>query len=157
MSYRTYAEGAQIFGNNEYYPVWLEFVASQGIDVDPEGCYAGNISDFTAALEACERIVFSLEDQQTKAREKLPESMAKRFPSLFDLSSIAEKTRNPPADQWSPRLFDELCDLVESGLLFIPIAFFLACRNKLEPDPDCDTRSRAYRLKPGETIRIEAG
>ena len=34
MSYRTYVEGVQIFGNNEGYNEWIEFIRSQGIKID---------------------------------------------------------------------------------------------------------------------------
>jgi hypothetical protein len=37
MSYRTEVEGFQIFGNNEYYKEWIEFISSEGIEVDEEG------------------------------------------------------------------------------------------------------------------------
>jgi hypothetical protein len=41
MSYRTKVNGVQVFGNNESYPEWIEFIRSQKIDVDDEKCYKG--------------------------------------------------------------------------------------------------------------------
>ena len=46
MSYRTTIEDFQIFGNNETYPEWLEFIKSQGITIDEEGNYSGEIHDY---------------------------------------------------------------------------------------------------------------
>ena len=34
MSYRTYIEDTQIFGNNECYKDWIEFIKSKNIEVD---------------------------------------------------------------------------------------------------------------------------
>ena len=37
MSYRTYVNDVQVFGNDEYYSEWIEFIKAQGIDVNEEG------------------------------------------------------------------------------------------------------------------------
>ena len=55
MSYCTYINGTQIFGNNEYYPEWIEFIRKQGIEVDEEGGYDGTdnqkaIDEITAKI-----------------------------------------------------------------------------------------------------------
>ena len=34
MSYRTYINGNQVFGNNEYYPEWIEYIESKGIVIN---------------------------------------------------------------------------------------------------------------------------
>ena len=36
MSYRTYVNDVQVFGNDEYYSEWIEFIKAQGIDVNEE-------------------------------------------------------------------------------------------------------------------------
>lgn len=36
MSYRTYVNNEQVFGNNEYYQEWEEFITSKGIETDEE-------------------------------------------------------------------------------------------------------------------------
>ena len=33
MSYRTYVNDTQIFGNNECYPEWINYIKSKGIEV----------------------------------------------------------------------------------------------------------------------------
>ena len=45
MAYRTRVNGVQIFGNNEYYEEWAEFLKSKGIEIDEDGCYDGEIDD----------------------------------------------------------------------------------------------------------------
>lgn len=37
MSYRIYVNDTQLFGNNESYPEWDDYVKSQGIEIGPEG------------------------------------------------------------------------------------------------------------------------
>lgn len=37
MSYRTYVNDVQVFGNDEYYSELIEFIKAQGIDVNEEG------------------------------------------------------------------------------------------------------------------------
>ena len=46
MSYRIRVNGVQIFGNNESYPEWEEFIRSQGIEIGEEGNYEGGDNRF---------------------------------------------------------------------------------------------------------------
>ena len=39
MSYRTNVNGTQIFGNNEWYGEWGEYLISKGIKISDEGLY----------------------------------------------------------------------------------------------------------------------
>ena len=41
MSYRTNVNGKQIFGNNEWYDEWGEYLISKGIKISDEGLYKG--------------------------------------------------------------------------------------------------------------------
>ena len=36
MSYRTYINDTQIFGNHECYEEWIDFIKSQGIDANED-------------------------------------------------------------------------------------------------------------------------
>jgi hypothetical protein len=69
MSYRTTIESVQLFGNNESYPQWIEFIKSQGISVDADGCYEGDITDFMGAVKAVEEIVMELHQQRELQEE----------------------------------------------------------------------------------------
>lgn len=160
MSYRTYVNNRQIFGNDECYPEWIKFIESQGIQVDEDGRYEGELTDFMAAMEAIENIVLDIEagiqkdlsSMTPRARE------ATRLHSLFDLGHIKKalnEVKNE-ADYW-PHLFDELYDTIECGYLFMPVVFYDACRDDLELDVRHPNRFRAYKLKPGKTIHISAG
>ena len=39
MAYRTYVNGRQIFGNNDYYEDWIGFLKSKGIDIDDNNIF----------------------------------------------------------------------------------------------------------------------
>ena len=159
--------GIQIFGNNEYYPEWIEFVESQGIEVGEEGQYDGVLTDFMGAVDACERIVLRLDDERREQREELRKHgrrdaeseqwIEERYPSLFDLTGIRRKLGKETRPECRTHLFDELYDLVNDGYLFIPIALFNACREHLEPDVRHPDRILAYRLKEGCSIPVHAG
>ena len=168
MSYRTEVNGIQVFGNDEYYPEWIEFIKSQGISVNEEGRYEGHITDFMSAIKACEQIVLRLDDEIKERFAHLehtintadPEAqawLAKHNKSLFDLTPIRRKTDEDADKTLGTRLFDELYDLVEYGYLLIPIKLFNACRDDIELDLGNKTRFRAYRLKEGRQINVHAG
>lgn len=164
MSYRTYVNGVQIFGNNECYPIWLDFLKSQGVTIGPEGEYDAQITDFMGAMEACENIVMDIEKDIDDKWHKLtakamanPE-FAKRHRSLFDLTGIKENIMKPYTDiGYRPRLFDELYDRVDTGYLFMPLMLYHACEDDLVLDISHPTRFRAYKLKEGKTIHVAAG
>ena len=117
MSYRTYVNNTQIFGNHECYFEWIDFIKSQGIEVDEDGCYEGEITDFMAALQVIEQITIRLitERESRKAKSQIP------LKSFFDFSGIYEDTINQdPDDKWGNSLLDRLFDAVENGYLFLP-------------------------------------
>lgn len=49
-----------------------------------------------------------------------------------------------------------LYDRVHNGYLFLPLALYEACKDLLELDVSHPSRFRAYRLKPGAKIHIDA-
>ena len=44
MSYRTYINKTQVFGNSECYPEWIKYIESKGITIPGEG----NIQKFSS-------------------------------------------------------------------------------------------------------------
>lgn len=157
MSYRTYIEDEQVFGNNEYYSEWIEFVKSQGIEVDEDGCYSGEIKEFMPALFVVESIVLRLNREREALKEKWNGRLSFERPilSLFDFQNIPPKVEN---QDYETSLFDELFGIVKNSYAFMPYAFFKACEDKLEKDHVFATPNHFYcfKLKVGETIHIEA-
>jgi hypothetical protein len=167
MSYRTCVEGEQIFGNNDYYPEWIEFIKSQGIEVDEDQCYEGQIFDFMGALITIEKIVMRLHKEKEELRATLDGKIGnKKMYGLFDFTHIVDAiAMNNQVDEngnrvleYGDSLFDELCDVLNSSYAFMPYALFAACEDKLEPINSYSTKDHfyCYKLKDGETIYVRA-
>ena len=167
MSYRTYIEGVQIFGNNVFYPEWAEFLQSQGIEIDEDCCYNGEITDFMGALEVIENITLRLESEHRSCHVvKEPEETfvtnkdGKRYYSLFDLSDIYDKTvsEKEKGSTHKLSLIGRLKDIEKMGYMFMPLTFFNICKNKLvRAEKPINGYLYSYVLKDGETIKVSAG
>ena len=170
MSYRTYINGRQVFGNNDAFPEWIDFVKSQGIHVDPELRYEGDLYDFGEALSVTESIVLRLDADIARRRRDFEASLldpssaaAKKhllsYPDgLFDLEAMRARAMDYRDDpRTGEALLDGLRELQETGYLFLPLRLYNACAELLEPlSPDETYRTCGFRLKPGNKIRIRA-
>lgn len=173
MSYRTYVNGHQLFGNNECYPEWLDFVKTQGAVIDESKSYQCRITDFDQAVLTCENIVMRLSREKTEQNAELlrhieqvlreqPDNKAaltrkRRYSKhMFDFSDLEEQ-----AASRETALFDGLYGAVFESFAFLPLALYLYCRDQLQPDTiqTCESglyRIHRYKLKPGGTILVEA-
>lgn len=153
MSYRTYINGKQLFGNNEYYPEWMAFIKSKGAVVDEEGCYAIDITDFMGALQTIETIVLRLVDEREERRKLYNKDGRTPFLSLFDLSEIVDDMK---AEDTS--LFDSICSAIEHSYALLPYHLYRLCQDVLEPDTVFSTDKHYYcfKVKEGEVLHIEA-
>lgn len=165
MSYRTTINDAQIFGNNEHYEEWMEFIKSKGIQIDEEGCYDGELTDFMEIVDVIETIVMNIEKTREErlnanlaiaTTDAAKERIRKEFPSLFNLSNLKERANGKESELYKPNLLDEIIEIVKYGYLFLPYQLVKACEDIIEPDPTCLNRARAYRLKKGCTIKVHA-
>ena len=165
MSYRTYINNKQVFGNNEYYPEWIAFIKSQGIEVSEEGHYEGTVTDFMGMLKTIEAITMHLYRErdnyyiQSLKRNNYPEALH----GLFDFSEIpetiiAQEEDNQTPDKYDTSLFDKLQETIKSGYAFLPYQLYEACRDKLEPDNLFSTpgHMNCYKIKSGEVIVVSA-
>lgn len=176
MSYRVRVNKKQIFGNNESYEEWNDFLKSQGIEINDEGCYDGEITDFMGAVKAMEQIVMRIDAEQAETREKLLRSMKdqsndpetinakqeilSRYSGLFDLTYIKEAVLKEHDDpRRNEYLFDKLYEIEKNGYLFFPIQLYRACEKDLEiyMEKEIGSRMWTFRLKPGRTIHVHAG
>ena len=169
MAYRTYVNGVQIFGNDDHYPEWIGFVRSQGLAVDGDDCYRGEITDVMGAIEACESIVMRIEDERRAERERLavekdedPEIqqlLEARATSQFDLTEIYARVLAQKDAKYGLSLFDRLLNVTRNGYMFVPYALYRACGEHVEFDDGARMRKRlnVLRLKPGHTIPVWAG
>ena len=165
MSYRTEVEGFQIFGNNESYKEWIEFIRSEGIEVDEEGYYEGNITNVMGAIKALEAIVLRLAEEREASNERMIKmgmtTNRRGYPwrGLFDLTNIITEVKNADKDdKYETSLLDRLIDASENGYMFLPLTFINACGDKLEPDHVFSTYQHfhCYKIKEGEVIHTKA-
>ena len=96
MSYRTYINNTQVFGNNECYPEWIKYVESKGITVGEDGDYEGELDDFMEALDVIESIVMRLESER-RERKKKGEKFFNQ--SIFDLGDIYNEVVEDPEEE----------------------------------------------------------
>lgn len=173
MSYRVKVNGVQIFGNNESYAEWDEFIESQGIEIDEEGCYEGEITDFMAMLQVVEKITLHINDVRMKRAEKanresknLSDKEKEIFfssvwgiKSIFDITNIPEEiSKEDKDDKYRTSLFDRLTEYIHHGYAFMPYALYLACEDKLEKDKpfSVDGHFDCFKIKDGEVITVSA-
>lgn len=145
MSYRTRINGVQVFGNNECYEKWINFIKTKGIEVDEEYCYDGKITDVMGAISVIEEIVMDMENEEYRTN------------SVFDLSFMKDKITHENSNAKSC-LLDELIQHIECGYVFMPYAFLQACKDVLEMDHfHADKKHfNCYKLKKGKSIHIKA-
>lgn len=180
MSYRTYINNTQVFGNNEYYPEWIEFMETQGTIIDEfdEGRYEGEIKDFMAALNVVESIVLRLE-KETKERvknivdkltengcseEEIQEKLAYSYgtKSIFDwrhtYDKLLEMEERYPDDKYNTSLLDGLREILDNGYIFMPYQFLKACEDVLEelPPYSVPCHFRCYKIKDGCKLIVKA-
>lgn len=149
MAYRTYINDKQLFGNNEYYERWINYIKSQGIEVDDEeGRYDGELTDFMGALQVIEEITWDLYKEREEERKQ-----NKRLPGLFNLSpdmARIEKTHD--------NLFDWLMNVTNNCYCMLPYTFFKCCEPHLVRETPFIIKDRGYcyKLMEGRTIHIHA-
>lgn len=149
MSYRTTINGSQLFGNNEFYGEWIDFIKSQGIKIDDDGNYKGEIADFMAALTVIEKITMRLH------QERICNQNTK---NLFDFSYIPATVEKDKEDEYGQSLLDAEIELVSNAYAFLPYQFYTFCKDQLDKEHLFTTPGHVYsfKLKPGETIKVEA-
>lgn len=153
MAYRTYINDIQLFGNNEYYPEWITYIRSKGINVDENGCYKGELTDFMETLDVIEEIVMNMEKERRLNKEN-----GKKYnsTSIFDLGHIYSDVLNNPSEE---SLLDKEIYYTENGYMFLPYTFYQACKDIIEYKgiQIKGKHTRIYQLKENCRISVRAG
>ena len=145
MSFRHYIDGVQIFGNNDYYPEWEDFLEKNGVKVDKDdGFYEGYITDVKGMFETIDTIV----------RNMLKETEG-RIADLADLNySIKDDMPILKMNQY----------VIDNYYIFLPLQVLNAVKDKLELDRGYkDDRGikwffmSSYKLKDGMKISVSGG
>ena len=170
MSYRTYVNNKQIFGNNECYPEWLEFIKSQGISIDEECGYEGEITDVMGAVIAIEQIIEKIENHRRELiaeydvkENNIKEESKDYMPtSIFDLRSnfdnYLKEKETFPNDTTNNSLTDRMIEIRNNGYIFTSCAFLDACKDDIEQAHCFSTPQHfyCYKIKEGHTIKVKA-
>ena len=156
MSYRTRVNGYQIFGNNEYYTEWIDFLKSEGIEVDEdEGLYDGYIDNLQGMFDVINTITKKLIDDRHKmvvAGERNWNN--KPYKELTDLSDSMW------LDDKTPILTFNI-QMIENAYCFLPYQLFKAVEDIIEEckynEPGAVVLGyKYYRLKDDKKIHIHA-
>lgn len=157
MSYRTYVNEHQIFGNNEYYQEWFDFIESQGIVVSDEFTYDGYITDVMGAIKAIEQIILR---KAKESEETIIGRNGKTFKhcKLFDFSNEYEKIIMDREDKYGMELTDHIMFIEDIAYMFMSVAFIKACKDLIErvPKPK-GKRLYNYKVKDGKQVHVHAG
>lgn len=109
----------------------------------------GEIADFMAALTVIEKITMRLH------QERICNQNTK---SLFDFSYVPDTVEKDKEDEYGQSLLDAEIDLVSNAYAFLPYQFYTFCKDQLDKEHLFSTPGHVYsfKLKPGETIKVEA-
>jgi hypothetical protein len=112
------------------------------------------------ALVVIENIVIQLNKQREELKDKWNGNIGvSKIQSLFDFTHIPTRiAAEDQNDKYRNSLFDALRDTIENSYAFIPYVFYNACSDQLIQDHCFTTDGHffCYKLKPGETIHVEA-
>ena len=168
MGYRTYIEDVQIFGNNECYELWIDFLKSQGIEVDKDDCYDGYITDVMGALETIEKIVLQLEEKRQEELKLYEKTFDKSeysdlWPkSIFDFTDkyalLKEQATAKCDHKHDKSLTDMMIGIRKNGYIFMSCEFLEACKDKIVQDTSWSVPGHfnCYKLKENCKIHVRA-
>lgn len=155
MSYRTRINGVQIFGNNDYYQEWIDFIRSEGIKDDEDGLYDGYIENLRGMFNVIDTITRGLindRHKQVVAGELTWEG--KPYRELTDLSESVWLNDRTPLLMYNMQM-------IENAYCFLPYQTFKAVEDIIEQCEHDEPQAvklghRYYKLKDGTKIHIYA-
>ena len=157
MSYRTYINDTQIFGNNESYPEWIDFLKSKGIEIDEDGIYDAYIDNLQGMFNVIDKITQNLiNERHEEVLKGKKDWKGKPYSELTDLSKSMWLTDNTPLLMYNMQM-------IYHAYCFLPYRVFRAVEDIIEisdvPYISEDGREWyccTYKLKPGMMIHVEA-
>lgn len=155
MSYNTYINGTQIFGNNDFYQEWADFLSSKGIEIDNDGLYDGYIDDLQGMFNVIDKITQKLIDERHQQVLKGEKWFGKPMHELTDLSQSIW------LDNKTPLLLYNMM-MIKEAYCFLPYQVFEAVEDIIEKaeKPYIDDYKGwfccSYKLKDGKKIHVRA-
>ena len=157
MSYRTYINGAQIFGNNESYSEWLYFIKSKGIEVNEDCIYDGYITDLQGMFNVIDTITRGLiNNRHEEVLKGEKDWNGKPYRELTDLSESMWLADNVPLLKYNMQM-------INHAYCFLPYQVYKAVEDIIEisdkpyiSEDDREWYCCTFRLKEGKKIHVEA-
>ena len=158
MSYRTSINKTQIFGNNECYQKWMDFIRSEGIEIDEDGSYDGYTENLQGMFDVIDTITRGLINDRHNQVVAGETWRGKPYRELTDLSESMW------LDDKTPLLMYNM-EMIEHAYCFLPYQAFKAVENLIEKsdvpyyisDDGKEWLFCSYKLKDGERIHVCAG
>lgn len=157
MSYRMKVNGTQIFGNNESYQEWDDFLKSKGVEIDEDGCYDAYIDDLQGMFNVIDtitrRLIKERHEQVVKGEKGF---MGRPYTELTDLSN------SPWLDDETPLLRYNM-QMINYAYCFLPYQVFKSVEDIIEESEErylngnIDWGFCSYKLKDGAKIHVHAG
>ena len=156
MAYRTRIEGAQVFGNNDYFQEYADFLETNGIKIDEDGMYDGYITDIKGLFDVIDKITRRLIAEQHERIEKGEKDWDdKPLREMADFSNSMWLNDETPVLVFNMRI-------MEDAYIFLPYQVYQAIKDKLEPADKPYVKDEmiwfgcSYKLKDGEQIHVDA-
>ena len=142
MSYRTYVGtkekgDIQILGNNEWYQPFIEELKRQGIEIDENGCYEGEIKEIQPILDILEQYIWSKEKE---VKEIYDEDIFNLRPKAIDQGSLTFRMKLAS----------------ENAYIFTTANIIRHLRDDLELKYDIYNKKEYYQIKEGKKIWFSA-
>ena len=175
MSYRTYVNDTQLFGNNEYHEEWIKFIESQGIEVNEDGCYNGYITDVMGAIETIEAIIEHMEKERQEEilsfkriyrHKKKSDIFVPEPTSLFDFQTKYtnfKKVHEKSVDRGDTTCIESLTDIMMTtrtyAYIFLSCLFIDACGDAIKASRPFSIPGHyhCYELKENGKIFVKGG
>ena len=164
MSYRTYVNGTQIFGNNDGYIEWFDFLKSKGVEINEDGLYDDYIDDLQGMFEVIDKITKRLIDERHEQVVKGETNWdGEPYKELTDLSESIYLNDKTPILMYNMQM-------INHAYCFLPYQVFMAVEDIIEKTDKPYIVEKAnkpyisekewyfcsYKLKDGERIHVSA-
>lgn len=155
MSYRVRVNGVQVFGNNESYQEWDDFLESKGVKIDEEGCYDAYIDDLQGMFNVVDTVTRRLIKERHEQVVKGERCFGKPYAELTDLSDSMWLNDETP-------LLEHNMYWINNAYCFLPYQLFKAVEDIIEICGHDGSGAvklgySYYRLKDGKRIYVCAG
>lgn len=157
MSDRVFVNNTQIFGNNETYKEWNDFIASKGIKISEDGEYDGEIDDVMGMFDVIDKITKRLIAEQHQ--KVLNGELNFKGEPETELTNLS---RSMWLNDSAPILMFNM-QMIENAYCFLPYQVYLAVKDDIErvhgahKKDGVDWFLCTYKLKDGVKIKVHAG